>query len=119
VFASLLDEPISPLLTVQLRHLGGALARPSDSPHGALTEPYAAYMFGVPSTDAIGDAIASKQATLAHSLPASGRKPITFLNPSEKLSAALCSKSLQRLRRLKAERDPANVIRGNFGTSDG
>ena len=119
VFASLLDEPIAPLLTVQLRHLGGALARPSDSPHGALTEPYAAYMFGVPSTDAIGDAIASKQATLAHSLPASGRKPITFLNPSEKLSAALCSKSLQRLRRLKAERDPANVIRGNFGTSDG
>lgn len=34
--APLLDQPISPLMTVQIRHLGAALTRPSDSPHGSL-----------------------------------------------------------------------------------
>lgn len=49
---TLLDDPIEPLLSAQLRHLGGALARPSDSPHGPLTEPYALYMFGLPTDPA-------------------------------------------------------------------
>lgn len=110
---ALLDEPISPLMTVQIRHLGGALAGPSDSPHGPLREPYAMFMFGVPTSPEIGEAIGAKQAALAAALPVTGRKPITFLNPSEGLADALPEASVQRLRRLKDRHDPRGIIRGN------
>lgn len=39
----LLAVPIDPLLVVQIRHVGGALARSGEGPHGAITEPYALY----------------------------------------------------------------------------
>lgn len=111
---TLLKEPIAPLMTVQLRHLAGALAQPSDSPHGPLTEPYAIYLFGVPATPDTAEAISVRQAEFATALPVSGRKPISFLNPAERLSDALPEASLQRLRRLKAEYDPTGIIHGNF-----
>lgn len=110
---ALLDEPIAPLMAVQLRHLGGALAQPSDSPHGSLTEPYAVYMLGAPATPGSADSIIDRQAELAAALPVSGRKPISFLNRSERLSDALPEASLQRLRQLKDEYDPAGIVRGN------
>lgn len=116
--AALLDEPIAPLMAVQIRHLGGAFASPSDSPHGALSEPYAVYMFGVPATTEAAAAIGTKQAALAAALPASGRKPVTFLNPTERLSDALPDASMQRLRQLKEERDPSRIIQGNFSILD-
>ncbi|MBZ2198404.1 FAD-binding oxidoreductase [Occultella gossypii] len=116
--AALVDDPIAPLMTVQIRHLGGALAQPSDSPHGALAEPYAVYMFGVPATAQVAESIAGKQAALADALPTSGRKPITFLNPGERLSDALPDASMRRLRQLKEDRDPDGIIRGNFGILD-
>lgn len=114
----LLGEPIAPLMTVQIRHLGGALARPSDSPHGALAEPYAVYMFGVPTSPEVAESITLRQSELAASLPVSGRKPISFLSPSERLSDALSSSSLQRLRRLKDEYDPTLIVHGNFSLLD-
>jgi hypothetical protein len=110
----LLGEPIAPLMTVQIRHLGGALARPSGGPHGALTEPYAVYMFGLPIAPEVSEAIRLRQAHLADALPVSGRKPMTFLSPAEELSDALPVPAMQRLRRLKQERDPRGTIRGNF-----
>lgn len=117
--AALLDEPIAPLMAVQVRHLGGALARSSDTPHGALSEPYAVYMFGVPTSPDVADSIGAKQAALAAALPASGRKPITFLNPAEHLSDALPEASMQRLRKLKDDRDPRRIVRGNFSIMAG
>lgn len=111
---ALLRAPIAPLMTVQLRHLGGALAGPSDSPHGPLAEPYAVYMFGVPTSADVAESITARQADLAASLPVSGRKPISFLNPSEHLSDALPIASLKRLRQLKDEHDPVGIINGNF-----
>ena len=115
---TLLDSPIDPLLSVQVRHLGGALAQPTDNPHGALDEPYSVYMFGLPVTEAAAESIEHKQADLARALPASGRKPVTFLNPHEGLADALPEESLTRLRRLKEERDPGRVFRGNFSIAD-
>jgi FAD/FMN-containing dehydrogenase len=105
---TLLTEPVAPLMAVQVRHLGGALARHSDSPHGALAEPYLAYLFGVPSP-----AVADRQRVLAAALPTSGRKPATFLNPDENLSDALGPDALTRLRALKADRDPNGIFRAN------
>lgn len=112
---ALLDEPLDPVLLVQIRHLGGALARPSDSPQGPLTAPYLMYAFGSPSSPEQADAIAQKQSRLAQALPVTGRKPLTFLNPAEDLSAALPSASRRRLREIKAARDPQQLIQGNFG----
>jgi hypothetical protein len=106
---TLLAEPVAPLMAVQVRHLGGALARESDSPHGALAEPFLAYLFGAPTP-----AVAARQRELAASLPVSGRKPVTFLNPEESLSDALAPEAIARLRRIKAERDPQGVFRANF-----
>lgn len=111
-------QPIAPLLSVQVRHLGGALARESDSPHGALDEPYAVYTFGVPITADAAAAISAKQADLAAALPISGRKPVTFLNPTESLSDALPPESVERLRRIKRAWDPRGVFRANFGALD-
>ncbi|HEX7352034.1 FAD-binding oxidoreductase [Brachybacterium sp.] len=113
--AALLETPIAPLMTAQIRHLGAAFAQPSDSPHGPLDEPYGLYLFGVPSSEEAAEEIGHRQAELADSLPVSGRTPLTLLAPSQDLSAALPDASVQRLRRLKHERDPRRTVRGNVG----
>jgi FAD/FMN-containing dehydrogenase len=111
---ALLADPVAPLLSVQIRHLEGAFAQPSDSPHGPLTEPYALYMFGIPADPATAEAVAAKQAALADLLPVSGRKPLTFLNPEETPEDAFAPETLTRLRRIKSHHDPRNVFRSNF-----
>ena len=115
---ALLAEPIAPLMGVQIRHLGGAFAAESDSPHGALREPYALYMFGLAIDPDTTTAVAARQQSLAQALPVSGRKPVTFLNPSEALTDALPPASIDRLRRIKADRDPGNLFRSNFSAID-
>ncbi|MFC8731346.1 FAD-binding oxidoreductase [Luteimicrobium sp. NPDC057192] len=114
VVATLLAGPVAPLVAVQIRHLGGALARPSDSPHGALTEPYAVYLFGLPLGPDVAAAVGARQAELAAALPTSGRKPVTFLAPHETLGDALGEAAMARLRALKEDRDPRGVLRSNF-----
>ncbi|MGI5208538.1 FAD-binding oxidoreductase [Spirillospora sp. CA-108201] len=111
---ALLAAPIAPLLSVQIRHLEGAFTRPSDSPHGPLTEPYALYMFGIPADPETAEAVKGKQAALADALPISGRKPFTFLNPEETAANAFTPDALARLRRIKAAHDPHNTFRSNF-----
>ncbi|WP_378734318.1 FAD-binding oxidoreductase [Nocardia brasiliensis] len=113
---ALLAEPISPLLSVQLRHLGGAMARPSDSPHGPVTESYLLYLFGLPLTDEVTAAIIAKQQGLVDALGASvtGRKPFGFLNPAETAAHAFTPESLARLRDIKKRRDPQATFRSNF-----
>lgn len=115
--AALLAEPLAPLLGVQIRHLGEAFTRPSDSPHGPLTDPYAVHLIGVPSEQATTMDIRAKQQAIADALPVSGRKPVTFLNPTETLADAFGPDTLARLREIKRDRDPANLFRGNFPIS--
>ncbi|MQY05167.1 FAD-binding oxidoreductase [Actinomadura macrotermitis] len=105
---ALLSAPIAPLLSVQIRHLGGALARPSDSAAGPIAEPYALYMFGIPSA---GD-IAARQREMADALgdAVTGRKPYNFLAPHEPAALAFAPDTLDRLRKLKEGRE---IIRAN------
>jgi FAD/FMN-containing dehydrogenase len=110
---ALLAEPIEPLLSVQLRHLGGAFARPSDSPHGPLTEPYALYLFGIP-----GPGVPERLRAFAGALPVSGRKPLTYLGPAETAAEAFAPAALDRLRAIKRRHDPDGVFRGNFPVAD-
>ena len=109
---TLLADPIAPLMSVQVRHLGGAFTQPSDSPHGPLTEPYLAYLFGIP-----GDGVTVRQRDLAAALPVSGRKPFTFLNPAETAADAFAPDTLLRLQDIKHRHDPDGVFRSNFPVS--
>ncbi|MFI7245991.1 FAD-binding oxidoreductase [Streptomyces qinglanensis] len=111
---ALLAEPVAPLLSVQVRHLGGALAQPSGSPHGPLTEPYALYLFGVPTDPVAAEAVTTKQRALAEAFPVSGRAPLSFLAPGEAIEKALPPAALDRIRALKHHRDPDRLFRSNF-----
>lgn len=109
--ALLLERPIEPLITVQIRHLGGAFARPADTAAGCLEDPYALYVYGVP-----GEGVAERQTAFAEALGpwVRGRKPLTQLAPWERASDAFSLATLERLRAVKGARDPQGVFRGNF-----
>ncbi|MCM3660101.1 FAD-binding oxidoreductase [Georgenia satyanarayanai] len=113
-----LAAPVAPLNLLQVRHLGGALSGPSDSPHGPLAEQHLLYLFGVPTDPATTARVRARQREVAAALPVSGRKPVTLLGPGEPLSDALPPASLERLRRVKDERDPHRVLRGNASVLD-
>ena len=115
---TLLDTPVAPMLSVQVRHLGGALAGPSDSPHGPLTEPFALSLFGVPSDPAIAEAVVARQRALVAALPTSGRKPFTFLGRGDTAADAFGPEVMGRLRDIKKDRDPHRVFRSNFPVGD-
>lgn len=114
VAKTLLADPVAPLLGVQIRHLGGAFARPSDTPHGPLTEPYALSLVGIPTDPAAAGAVTARQRALTRALPVSARKPLTFLNPTETAADAFSAATLTRLREVKEHHDPHNTIRSNF-----
>lgn len=113
----LFTSPTAPLLVLQLRHLGGALTSPGDDAGalGAIVEPYLLYAFGLAFEPGLASAVAHRLATLPAELEgvATGRKPATFLSPSESAAAAYDETALARLRDLKRSRDPHGTIRGS------
>ncbi|MFI6500082.1 FAD-binding oxidoreductase [Nonomuraea typhae] len=114
--AILLAEPIDPLIAVQVRHLGGALADPATAASGTVAEPYLVYMLGLAITPEMAQGARDKQARLAEALGGyvSGRKPYTFLSPADTAAAAFPAQTLDRLREIKRARDPQGVFRANF-----
>jgi FAD/FMN-containing dehydrogenase len=114
----LMTDPVDPLLAVQLRHLGGALADPAAAtgPHGPVVEPYLLYTLGLAPSPEAAAALAARQDDIARRLGAavSGRKPFTFLAPGEDARAAFPEAALERLRAVKRDRDPHGVLRSNF-----
>ncbi|GAA1996199.1 FAD-binding oxidoreductase [Catenulispora subtropica] len=116
VVATLLAEPIDPLLAVQVRHLGGALAEERPGPHGALSEEYAVYMLGLALTPEGGAAVAAKQAELTARLgdAVTGRKPMTFLGPTDSLAHAFSAEEMDRLRATKKKWDAEGRFVANF-----
>ncbi|NUP49510.1 MAG: FAD-binding oxidoreductase [Catenulispora sp.] len=116
VVAALLAEPIDPLLAVQVRHLGGALAQDRPGPHGPLTEEYAVYMVGLALTPEGGAAVAAKQAELTARLgdAVTGRKPVTFLGLTDNLGDAFSAPEMERLRAVKQKWDPQRRFVANF-----
>ncbi|MEV3983451.1 FAD-binding protein [Nonomuraea sp. NPDC049758] len=109
----LAGEPIEPLLAVQVRHLGGAVARPVEGGGAVerLAEPYLVHALGLPSPE-----VAERMERLGKSLVpfSTGRRPFTMLHGGEQAAAAFSPETLARLRDLKRARDPLSVIRSNF-----
>ncbi|PRZ41936.1 FAD/FMN-containing dehydrogenase [Antricoccus suffuscus] len=108
----------SMLTSVQLRHLGGALARSVDG-GGAVDvveEPFQILGLGVPVTPQADIAIQADLARLKTAMArySSGRTSFNFLHPGENRIKAHTPQTLARLRAIKAQRDPHGVIRGNF-----
>ncbi|MEV0235919.1 FAD-dependent oxidoreductase [Nonomuraea sp. NPDC050786] len=112
---------LAPLLNLQVRHLGGALAEadPAGGAGGALAEPYMLYLLGLRLPHLV-DAVQGKQAALIAALgqAVSGRKPYTFLAPGENAAQAFPADTLARLRDVKRHHDPYGTFRANFPVLD-
>ncbi|MFF0309184.1 FAD-binding oxidoreductase [Streptosporangium sp. NPDC004379] len=117
VAGALLAEPTAPLSVVQLRHLGGALARPAEGGGacGHLAEPYILGLIGVVPDPGLAPAVADRREAIVARLGryVSGRKPFTYLGSGERAAAAFPDDVLARLRDVKRARDPRGVFRSN------
>ena len=107
----------SPILSAELRHLGGAVAR-RDSRHGAIDAweaPYIMFAVGIAPFPEAAEAVERSIAQLRRTLEP-WEADHTYLNFAEsrrKASQLFSSASYHRLRRIKAIVDPADLIRSN------
>jgi hypothetical protein len=106
----------APLLSMEVRHLGGAVARPK--PHhgavGSFEAPYAWFAVGIaPTAEAQSAVHATAQNLRARLEP--WEAPHTYLNFSqtERDASTHFGTALERLLELKANYDPQDVIRSN------
>ncbi|MEV6277135.1 FAD-binding oxidoreductase [Nocardia sp. NPDC051832] len=117
VVKTLIEAPVAPLLNIQIRALGGALAetRPEGGARGPITEPYALYLLGLGLPHLLAD-IRTRFAGILDDLGThiTGAKPYTFLAPGESAAAAFDPETLARLQQIKSTRDPRDTIRANF-----
>ena len=106
-----------PLAVVQIRHLGGALTRGTseDGPNGAIHEPYQVFALGVPVSPEVSAGIEAAFGTLRAALAAelTGRTFFNFLGQDTDPAAAYPAGSLERLRQVKADLDPAGAFRSH------
>jgi hypothetical protein len=111
----LLAAPMDPVAFIQIRHLGGALTRPTTIPAGAITEPYYISFAGLPTAEQGRDVIEARIADYLDIVaPArSGRTPFNFLTPQQNAADALDPDTLGRLREIKLRHDPTGVFRSN------
>jgi UDP-N-acetylenolpyruvoylglucosamine reductase len=107
----------SPILSAEIRHLGGAVAR-RDSQHGAVDAweaPYLMFAVGIAPFPEARQAVESSIGRLRDML-APWESDHTYLNFAEsrrKTASLFSSASYHRLRRIKAIVDPTDMIRSN------
>jgi FAD/FMN-containing dehydrogenase len=106
----------SPILGFEIRHLGGAVARPRPE-HGALASFDAPFlMFAVaiaPTPEAHAAGKAAVEAVSDAVTPWKAAHSYLNFHESKSSQAFWTETALHRLRRVKAQYDPANVIRSN------
>nr|WP_245655226.1 FAD-binding protein [Nocardia coubleae] len=116
----LLAEPVAPLLSVQIRHLGGALAEPSDSPASAISERYYIGFLGIQTKPDDAAAIQARSQKYLDALGPEliGRTPFTMLTPGQTARDAFSHDIIDRLREIKRARDPHGLFRSNYQVLD-
>ena len=106
-----------PLAVVQIRHLGGALARATseDGPNGPVEEEYSVFCLGVPVAPGLPEAIEAAFGAVRTALAGqrSGRALFNFLGAESELGSTFTPSARARLRRIKGATDPNGVFRSN------
>jgi hypothetical protein len=110
-------ESGSPLGSVEVRHLGGALARRLPE-HGALASldaGFAVYTFGMARTPEMGAAIERQTELVLEALAPwlAESRYLNFVDRRVDTSDLYPAGTFERLRRVKAQYDPGNLIRSN------
>jgi hypothetical protein len=106
-----------PLLSVEIRHLGGAFARqdPEDCALGSTEQPFALYGVGMTPTPEMQTAAAAQVRALRDELGpwTADTTPLNFAETRRGPGAFWDGNAYQRLRRVKASVDPDDMIRSN------
>jgi FAD/FMN-containing dehydrogenase len=107
----------SPLVSLEVRHLDGALASAPDG-HGALARldgRFAVYGVGIPAGPDVAAAVTAHFPRVRDALTAwdSGRAYLNFAEQETDLGSAFPAETLDRLRAVKLRYDPADVFRAN------
>ena len=105
----------SPLLMVELRHLGGALGRYGGGALSRFDGEYLSFAAGIPMDPAIVAAIEAQLAIVGSALApeSSGRHYLNFAERAVDPAAFYGEEAYARLREIKAEVDPLEIFRGN------
>ena len=107
----------APILSGEIRHLGGAVARRS-SQHGALNSfaaPYLMFAVGLTPTPESLEVVEAVVADLRQALEPweADHTYMNFAETSRKTGTLFSSESYHRLRRIKAIVDPTDLVRSN------
>jgi FAD/FMN-containing dehydrogenase len=110
-----LGAPGTPLLMVELRHLGGALARPGTGALGSFDGAYLMFAAGVPFDPAMVPALEAHLALAEAAMTpyGSGRNYLNFCEGPTDPASFYGADAYARLRRVKADVDPQDLFRGN------
>ena len=105
----------SPLLSVELRHLGGALDRPVDGAVDRVEAAYALYAVGMTGHPDATTAVASHLAALRTAMTpwSTGRGLPTFSEQPTGPQNLFTPEAFRRLQAVKAAYDPDGLLRGN------
>src|SRR5918995_1001591 len=104
----------SPLLMVELRHLGGALGRYAGGALSRFDGEYLYFAAGIPMDPAVVAALEAHFAIVGSALApqSSGRHYLNFAERKVDPVAFYGEETYARLRRVKAEADPLEIFRG-------
>ena len=110
-----LGRPGGPLMMVELRHAGGALARPGTGALGSLDGRYLLFAMGVPMDPAMVPALEAHLVLAAAAMQpyGSGKGYLNFSETPTDPAAFYGEEAYARLRRVKADVDPHDLFRGN------
>jgi hypothetical protein len=110
----------SPLLSIEVRHLGGAAGR-ADPEHGALAaidSPYALFAVGMAATPEMKQAVVQRLDDLQAALePWDAGCFLNFTERPGKTDRMFSGDSYRRLREVKSKYDPDNIIQANHEIS--
>ena len=112
----------SPLLHVEIRHLGGALARRSPD-HGvldAIDEPFLAFTFGLTPDEASHEAVERQVAAVFEAFAPwdSGRRYLNFAESRMDPRPIFPPESFDRFRAAKARYDPTGLFLANHSVAE-
>ena len=107
----------APLIGIELRHLGGAVAEPDQAKGAAghLTERYLLAAHALLASPELSEAVPAALGALEAAVEpvASGRLPLTFVDNGESVAKAFDEATSARLANVKRRYDPDNRFRGN------